>query len=345
MNSTKFKNFRNNFTPSKWTKYFLTFSAGLVLIGAIMLCVLGFNLGLDFTGGNIVKIEVGQNITDEIYNTVVDESKTILAENGLTLSLAQKSGTGATSAISIQYQNKAGVADMSEINQAVITALRDVLPSEYTVNESETKSATASSELLINAMLAIFIAVIFIMIYVSIRFEVLSGVAAVIALFHDVLVMCACVLIFRIEVNSSFIAAVITILGYSINNTIVVFDRLRENLKRPSLDKLSNKELADMTVRQTLGRTINTSITTILAVLLLSFIGIPQMTQFVIPILIGLIAGTYSSVFIAAPLWAKIAKDNTRNSIRQKMKNKENKLNATNTEQQVVEATASPYEE
>ncbi|MBR4270770.1 MAG: protein translocase subunit SecF [Clostridia bacterium] len=308
MNSQKL----NNFKPSKWTKYVLLFSGTIILIGLIMFTIMGFNLGMDFTGGNIVKIETGAELTDSQYSEVVNKASNILGEEGLHLSQAQRVGVGGEFSVSIQYQNKSGVDDMTEINSAVVTKLQEAYP-EYNIVNAESKSATTSSELLLNALLAVVIALILIMIYIAFRFEFLSGVAALITLFHDVLIMCACVAIFRIEINSAFVAAIITVLGYSINNTIIIFDRVRENLKKPSLDALSNNDIANLSVKQTLNRTINTSITTIVSIVLLACIGVPQMTEFVVPILIGLVAGTYASIFISAPMWTTLMSKSKRN--------------------------------
>ncbi len=339
MNLPNYKEFKNNFKPSKYTKYFLMFSAALILVGAIMLATLGFNLGLDFTGGNIVKIQASGEISTQEYNKIVDVSRDVLSEQGLTLAQAQIEGESGKQAVSIQYQNKDGAstAQMEEINSAIVATLGEEL-TDYEITAAESKSATASAELLTNALLAVFIALIFIMIYIAIRFELLSGVAALATLFHDVLIMIACVLIFRIEINSSFVAAVITILGYSINNTIIVFDRIRENLSMPSLEKLSNKEIADLSIKQTLNRTLNTSITTIAAIFMLALIGVPQMSEFVIPILIGLIAGTYASIFISGPMWAGMMRGG-KYSIREKAKAKALRAKQVEKEAQEKEAT------
>ncbi len=335
-----FHKFKNDFKPSNWTKYFLIFSASVILIGAIILMALGFNLGMDFTGGNIVKIESSQSITTTEYNEIVKVANDVLREQGLSLSQAQIEGESGAQSVSIQYQNKAGTDDMTEINNAVITALTAELP-QYDVQNAETKSATASSELLTNALIAVFVALIFMLVYIAIRFEFLSGIAALVTLFHDVLIMCAFVLIFRVEINSAFVAAIITVLGYSINNTIVIFDRVRENLQKPSLEKLSNQEIADLSVKQTLNRTLNTALTTLVAIFILALIGVPQMSEFVVPILIGLIAGTYSSIFIAAPLWTKMMAKNSKYGIRQKAKLKAEKLQ----EEGVVDASSTTINE
>ncbi len=138
--------------------------------------------------------------------------------------------------------------------------------------------------------------------YVSVRFQPSQGVAAIIALIHDVLVTVSVFLLLGKEVNGSFIAALLTIIGYSINNTIVVFDRVRENLKF-SPDRRDLVRLVNESIYQTLGRTINTSITTLIAVLALFLFGGTTIKDFTLALLVGLVAGTYSSVFIAGPLW------------------------------------------
>lgn len=343
MNShNKYEEAKKKFTPSKWSKYFWAFSLTVILVGIIVFACKGFNLGMDFTGGNIIKVQTNTDITTAEYEAIKNKANEVLTANGLRVSLIQTEGESGEKAVSIQYQNKAGATDseMSEINTTIATALREAFP-DYTIVNAESKSATASSELLTNALLAVVIALIFIMIYIAFRFEFLSGVAALITLFHDVLVMCAVTCICQIEINSAFVAAIITVLGYSINNTIIIFDRVRENMRKPSLDSLSNREIADLSVRQTLNRTINTSVTTIASIFMLACIGVPQMREFVIPILIGLLAGTYASIFISAPLWTAMM-SKSKHNLRQKAKEKEAKAKS---EENTVEAIATPVEE
>lgn len=339
MNSHKFAEARKNFSPTKFSKYVWMFSGAIILVGIIMFAVMGFNLGMDFTGGNIVRVEGAAQITDAQMTEITNVANDVLREYGLEVATAQHEGE-TRETVSIQYQNADGVADMTDINNELVTALSEAFP-QYTVVNAESKSATTSSELLTNALLAVIIALIFIMIYIAVRFEFLSGIAALITLFHDVLIMCACVVIFQIQINSTFVAALITVLGYSINNTIIIFDRVRENLRKPSLEHLSNREIADLSVKQTLNRTLNTSITTIVSVLLLACVGIPQMTEFVVPILIGLIAGTYASIFISAPLWTAMM-SKSKYGIRQRALANEKKAE---NEPAVVDATATPVEE
>ena len=305
----------DKFKPTKWGKYFASFSLGIFVVGLIMFFALGFNLGLDFTGGNIMDIEAGSQIEDaSTYNEVKSVVDTVLKDNGVTGGIArvQKVNSGEEAIFEFQYQNISGLTteQMTEVNEQIRvdlqTQLADVLTGDVDsmVTASETKSASASGDLILNAFFALTLAIIAILIYVGIRFELVSGLSAIIALFHDVLLMGALVVICRIEINSAFIAAIITVLGYSINNTIVLFDRIRENLKKETLAGKTNKEIADLSIKQTLNRTLNTSLTTIIAVLLLAVIGVSAIQEFLIPIIFGIVVGTYAAIFISAPLWA-----------------------------------------
>ena len=334
-----------DFRPSKLSKYFWAFSATILFIGFIMLCVLGFNLGMDFTGGNIVEVEVGEELEENAtYTEVTGTITKVLEQEGLAVSQIQKVGTGSELSVQVQYQNKAGLTDaeMAALNTEIQTLIDDAFNGQYNVLPAESKSATASSDLLLNSALALMIAIIAMLIYIAIRFELVSGLSAIITLAHDVLLMCAFVIIFRIEVNSAFIAGLITIMGYSINNTIVVFDRVRENLKKPALSNISNTDIADFSVRQTLTRTFGTSITTIAAVFMLAIIGVDSIREFIIPILLGLLVGTYASIFISAPLWATFM-NHTRLNKRAKAKGKIEDVDLTKIN--VVETTATPAKE
>lgn len=332
------------FKPTKLSKYFWMFSATIFLIGLIILCTIGFNLGLDFTGGNIMEVRAGSQV--ENAQTKADVERTIndvLLENGVTTGLARSQivGTGEEARLSFQYQNIDGktTAEMTEINDqikaALETKLADVIDGSFTVGTSETKSASASGDLLMKSFIALAIAILAILIYVAIRFDLIGGLSAIITLFHDVILMCALVLICRIEINASFIAAVITILGYSVNNTIVVFDRVRENMKKEALAGKSNKEIADISVKQTLTRTFNTSFTTLLAVVLLAIIGVSAIREFIIPIIFGLIVGTYAAIFISAPLWASII-TNSRFDKRKQSYTKKEKVKISQVDAEIV---------
>ncbi|MCI9518997.1 MAG: protein translocase subunit SecF, partial [Clostridia bacterium] len=165
-------------------------------------------------------------------------------------------------------------------------------------------SASFSAELLWSALAAILASVVLMLVYIAFRFELTSGLSAIIALFHDILIMFCFMAIFRIEINSTFIAALITILGYSINNTIVIFDRIRENKKSEMAKTSTAAFIANKSVGETLLRSVNTTLTTLLTIGMVAILGVRDIKIFALPIIIGLLAGTYSSIFISPPIWA-----------------------------------------
>ena len=157
------------------------------------------------------------------------------------------------------------------------------------------------SELRNQALVGILIAIVAMLIYISIRFEISFAIAAIIALAHDMLILLSFFAILRIQVNAPFIAAMLTVLGYSINDTIVVFDRIRENRKK--VKKLELEELINSSISQSLMRCINTSVTTLFTIIALYIFGVEAVKSFALPLIIGFVAGTYSSIFIASPIW------------------------------------------
>lgn len=167
-------------------------------------------------------------------------------------------------------------------------------------------SAIAGRDLLSNAVKALLIAFACMLVYIAIRFDVFSGLAALFGLMHDVLIMCAFMVFFRafFEVNSSFIAAVLTIVGYSINNTIIIFDRIRETAKKPGWSEKTRRDIVEVSVGNTLSRTINTSITTLITLVALYVFGVSSIREFAFPLIVGMLAGTYSSVLLSGQVWA-----------------------------------------
>ena len=167
-------------------------------------------------------------------------------------------------------------------------------------------SAVAGRDLIANAVKALLIAFAGMLIYIAIRFDVFSGLAALFALAHDVLVMCAFMVFFRsaFQVNSPFIAAVLTIVGYSINNTIIIFDRIRETAKMPGYTQLPRAEIVEHAVKATLSRTINTALTTLITLVTLYIFGVDSIKEFAFPLIVGMLAGVYSSVLLSGQVWA-----------------------------------------
>lgn len=227
------------------------------------------------------------------------------------------------------------VANSSEVEDKIISAM--TLPDVYagSVTGGDLVGATVSTELLFNAILAVSLALIFMLCYIGLRFQLSSGIACIIALLHDVLIMFAFMAIFNIEINSTFIAALITILGYSINNSIILFDRVRENMRTVYAKSMSPEDIANKSIKETLIRSINTTITTLIMILMIAIIGVSEIKIFAFPIIFGLLAGTFSSIFIAPSLWAlfqRVGKNKQNFRIEPKNKNKKTEKKSKPTE-------------
>ncbi len=221
-----------------------------------------------------------------------------LKDKNITVTSCERSSDGKK----ITVHTSGGVS--AEISESVKSAA--TIDDRYSglVSLGSATSASFSAELLWSALAAILASVVLMLIYIAFRFELTSGLSAIIALFHDILIMFCFMVIFRIEINSTFIAALITILGYSINNTIVIFDRIREN-KKSELAKTSNAAfVANKSVSETLLRSLNTTLTTLLTIGMVAVLGVRDIKIFALPIIIGLLAGTYSSIFISPAIWA-----------------------------------------
>ena len=345
----------SKFSFTKNLKYFLIAPIIITIVGIVLLCTLGFNLGFDFTGGTNMTIYTnGERLEngafseqsydvdkDEDYNTVLEKIDSVLGEFNLEASSYQKTtidinadrGLGFVisdgGAVIVKFQN--GEGDVEEVNNKIRLALMEEfgyisLPENtdiMSLDDSTVQSyidgtnysalianggvttASASSELMMRSFLALLVAIVLILIYVAIRFELTSGLAAILALFHDIIITSSIMLICRVQINSAFIAALITILGYSINNTIIIFDRIRENVKMSkNLGKINNFEVADRSVRQTLTRSILTTLTTFIMIFFVTVIGVSDIQEFAFPIMIGILSGFYSSIFLTPGLWA-----------------------------------------
>lgn len=273
-------------------KYKLWFSlSGLVILaGLVAFLTMGLNLGIDFSGGTMIQIEMGK----------VHEVKQI-KEDIASFDLNPEILHGGLEKNQIIIRTKKSLDNEQRI--AVFTVLKD----KYTLADTALVGAeqfgpSVGAEIRNKAMLSLLLATLGILAYVTFRFEWRFGVAAVLALCHDVLVMIAVYAIFRVPVNSAFIAAILTVVGYSINDTIVVFDRIRDDIK--SSKQKNMLDLSNEAVNQTLSRSINTSLTTLFAILALYIFGVTAIKELAFPLMAGIIAGTYSSIFIASPLWA-----------------------------------------
>ena len=195
------------------------------------------------------------------------------------------------------------------LSQEERQAMADKIVEVYGVAEdsitTQSISATISNEMRSSAIVAVIVAVLFILIYIRFRFKDFKfATSAVVALAHDVLIVLATYALIRISVGNTFIACMLTIVGYSVNDTIVIFDRIRENLHGREIKSAEEvAEIANRSLTQTLSRSINTSITTFITVVVLYILGIASIREFALPLMVGLISGAYSSIFIATELW------------------------------------------
>lgn len=308
----------------------------------------GMNIGTDFAGGSVVNVVLGEDELTQNYQKHLDTVVGVLQDDDIanqvvqiakekynitiapsavkaTVSYSQKSDSGANMALVVKYDNISKTYDptnelTNERNTLIEAKLKEIYSADNGyANVDVTMSnigATASESLIRTAIISLAISLAIILVYVIIRFELWSGLAAIIALIHDVAMMVALTIIFHIQVNSSFIAAMITIVAYSINNTIVIFDRVRENNKiEKKLSQnafLDNFEIADKSTKQSMTRTINTTVTTMFAIVIFAILGASTVREFALPVIFGLVAGFYSSVFISPALYAlmKNAGDN-----------------------------------
>lgn len=275
--------------------YFL--SLCVIIPGIISMFVKGFNFGIDFTGGTIIELR----FDDKVAITQVRE---VMKGYSLDNSMIQLSGdaSDAKEARDVMIRT----IDIEENDRkAIMASLKEKL-GNYVVLREEKVGATMGAELLMNAAIATLLSWLLIVAYVSFRFEFRFGIAAVLALVHDVLVVLGVFSILQKQVDSSFVAALLTIVGYSINDTIVIFDRIRENLRLHFRRGGDIVELSNRSIYQTLTRSLYTVLTVLFTTFALYWFGGDTTKDFSFALLIGFFSGCYSSIFVASPLWVTL---------------------------------------
>ncbi|MFZ5646811.1 MAG: protein translocase subunit SecF [Bacillota bacterium] len=273
----------------KHRKLFYILSILVILPGIISLALQGMNWGIDFSSGSILEVRFDKPVQ-------VDQVREVVDGQGLEASRIQQSGDRdfliRTAKLTQEDSKKLTDAFSAKIGKV------DLLRNEYV-------DPVISTELFWKAFWALLIASVLMVIYITIRFEFKQGIAAIVALLHDTLIVIGVFSIFRIEVDSAFIAAILTIIGYSINDTIVIFDRIRENLRMQKKGQ-SLEDLVNLSIWQTLARSINTVLTVMFVLLALYFLGGSTVKTFVLAMLIGVTSGAYSSIFNASPVWVDL---------------------------------------
>ncbi|WP_244833050.1 protein translocase subunit SecF [Clostridium sp. BJN0001] len=284
------------------SKIWFCLSLTIIIIGIGFLSVKGLNFGIDFKGGTEVSIQLNEDIdkadVDSIVKDIDSEAVTTISDK-------------------YEYDIKATDFDSDKVN-SVMVALEDKYSLDKTALISQNEiGASIGKELTQNSLLALLAAFIVMLIYIAIRFEFRFGIAAIVATFHDILITVSFYAIFNIPVNTAFIAAILTIIGYSMNDTIVIFDRIRENNK--IMRRSDINEIANTSLTETMARSINTSVSTLVTIIAINVL-VPTVREFTLPLMIGIITGAYSSIFIASPVWVIL-----KTKIKGK-KNRKNKL-------------------
>lgn len=328
-----FKNKIKNFDFYKNSK--LTFLIPLIVILVMLICGTCYqldksghdkfaNIGVDFQGGSLLTVEfseAGMN-SGAKYNENLAMIEKVLEDNGVKLAASQSSGD---SSIIVRYLNTAvlvdgvlvdystddKVAEMNALNEEIRNDIETATAEKYgdTVTVKSTTTLignSASMRLLRTALISVAVALALMLIYIIIRFDFYSALAAIVALLHDIIIMMSFTIIFYVEIGSTIVAAIITIVAYSINNTIIVFDRIRSIIKpyKKTHEKYEVGEVINTAIRGTFTRTCYTTLTTLVVIAILAILGVASIQTFALPILFGLIAGFYSSVFMAGPMWA-----------------------------------------
>ncbi len=296
--NTKF-NFVKNF------KYFIIAPLCLFLIGIILISTVNFNKGLDFTGGTIVNVFVGEEFSFEIAQGKIQE---VLITKDVEASVFQETELENEKYITVKYKNKEGFSpeQTEELNLQIVDELFEKFDynkldfQEVDYVKANQIDGSVGNEILINAFTAIVIASILITIYLFVRFGVTSGMSSLLCVFHDILIMMSFVLIIRLEINTTFVSALIACLSFSFINSIMFFDRIRKNVKNMTA---KNTDIANISVKENLFNSVLISSTMLIVLLLFTIIGVNTIIPFTIPMMFAVLISFYSTNFLAPALW------------------------------------------
>ena len=288
-------------------KIWYAISSVLIIASLFFMVTRGFNMGIDFTGGTIIDLRFEKAVN-------INDVRAVLNEYNLSNSTIQLSGESSSSTESENVMIR--TVDLEEQERKeVMAALTDKLGA-YQVLREEKVGATMGTELIMNAVYATIISWLLIIAYVSYRFEFKFGISAVLGLAHNVIIVLGAFALTQRQIDSSFVAALLTIIGYSINDTIVIFDRIRENLKLHFRKNGDIVELVNTSIYQTMTRSIYT---VLFATFALYFFGGDTTKDFAFALLIGFFCGAYTSIFIASPLWVTFRRYSDKKRLAKRM--------------------------
>jgi len=267
--------------------------AAVFVIGMVSLFVRPFNWDIDFVGGTILEYNLNKDVSAEDTDRIRTIVSDIIGANNVSNVV-----TSGTQGVSIRTQ---------QIDSAVREQITAALTEIYNINDDESEAknvdATVGRALTQSTIIAVSLSLVLMLIYITIRFKFFSGLSTVICLTHDMFVALTFYSLLQIPMNMAVIAAFLTILAYSINTTIIIFDRVRENMRLLKGSNKSFAEIINISVTQTLARSINTTVSTLFVLVCVYIIGVPSIQAFVLPIIIGILAGVFSSLFLAGTLW------------------------------------------
>ena len=274
-------------------KYYLSVSIILVVLSIIVFFTKGLNYGIDFTGGNLFQLKYNDK---KITLTEINENLDKLSEK-----LPQVNSNSRKVQISEDGTVILRVPELKEEDKKeVLNSLQEL--GAFNLDKEDKVGASIGDDLKKSAIYSLGIGAILIVLYITLRFEFSFAIGGILSLLHDIIIAVGFIALMGYEVDTPFIAAILTILGYSINDTIVIYDRIRENLKRRHTKNWTLEDCMDESVNQTAIRSLNTSITTLFSVIALLIFGGASLKTFIMTLLIGILAGTYSSIFIATPI-------------------------------------------
>lgn len=308
------ENLRKKLPIIEHTKVWLSISLILIIIAVGAILVRGLNYGIDFIGGSVVTIDLHQTFDTKDIKQITDSFD---KSADITYTGRQKHEVVISTKVSLTNRQQKRL--FSKFQKKYHLDQKDLV-------SVENITASVGNETSRNTIIASIVAVVLMLIYITIRFEFYFGLSAVLALVHDIVIVIGVYALFQIQVNSPFIAAILTILGYSINDTIVVFDRIRENeglLGISTEAELDN--LVDVSITQTMRRSINTVATTLVAIVALYIFAVDAIRDFALPLIVGIASGCYSSIFVASPLWVIFQKKSARSKFNSKSQKNRNR--------------------
>ena len=283
-------------------KIFMIMSSVLVLISVILLFTVGFEFGIDFSGGSEMIFSIDREIgTDEIRSFLTDINTSYATSK--IVQLAPITGQENAGVYSVTINEAFTENEKTEFEQAFRTNFKEM---NFTREAFDEVSGSAAQEIKSYAWYAVIIALILLLVYISLRFKLTFGVGALVALAHDVIIVMGFYALFNVEINVAAVAAFLTLVGYSLNDTIVIYDRIRENMKL--MKGVSIEDIVNKSLNETFFRTMLTSITTFIVVFLILLIGGRALAPFAFGLTVGVVVGTYSSLYIASPVvinWLK----------------------------------------